>query len=47
MIAMIARAHACAAAGSSGTEDGVEFCEEAEQELAYEIVITDPSEEDS
>lgn len=46
MIAMIARAHACAAAGSSGTEDGVEFCEEAEQELAYEIVITDPSEKD-
>lgn len=46
MIAMIARAHACAAAGSSGTEDGVELCEEAEQELAYEIAITDPSEKD-
>lgn len=46
MIAMVARAHACAAVGSGGTGDGVDLREEAEQELAYEIAITDPSEKD-
>lgn len=45
MIAMIAHAHVCAAAGPK-TEESIDHREEAEQELAFELAMTDLSEKD-
>lgn len=45
MIAMIARAHACAAAGPQ-TEEDIDRQRDTEQELAFEMAMTDLSEKD-